>query len=70
LSIYFKNTCEIQEQDGLERAAAETDTTHGNIRDRLQLDEGDPGYQLLTEVEDFQDVVRTAAETNTKQGNI
>jgi hypothetical protein len=35
------------------RAAAETDTTQGNIRDWLQLDEGDPGYQLLTREEIF-----------------
>jgi hypothetical protein len=33
------------------RAAAESDTTQGNIRDWLQLDEGEPGYQLLTDEE-------------------
>jgi hypothetical protein len=33
------------------RAAGETDTTQGNIRDWLELDEGDPGFQLLTEEE-------------------
>jgi hypothetical protein len=33
------------------RAAGETETTQGNIRDWLQLDEGDPGFQLLTEEE-------------------
>jgi hypothetical protein len=31
------------------RAAGETKTTQENIRDWLQLDEGDPGFQLLTE---------------------
>jgi hypothetical protein len=31
------------------RAAGETETTQENIQDRLQLDEGDPGFQLLTE---------------------
>jgi hypothetical protein len=33
------------------RAAGETETTQGNIRDWLQLDEGEPGFQLLTEEE-------------------
>jgi hypothetical protein len=33
------------------RAAGETETTQENIRDWLQLDEGDPGFQLLTEEE-------------------
>jgi hypothetical protein len=33
------------------RAAAETETTQENIQDWLQLDEGDPGFQLLTEGE-------------------
>jgi hypothetical protein len=33
------------------RAAAETETTQGNIQDWLELDEGDPGFQLLTEEE-------------------
>jgi hypothetical protein len=30
------------------RAAGETETTQENIQDWLQLDEGDPGFQLLT----------------------
>jgi hypothetical protein len=30
------------------RAAGETETTQQNIQDWLQLDEGDPGFQLLT----------------------
>jgi hypothetical protein len=30
------------------RAAGETETTQKNIRDWLELDEGDPGFQLLT----------------------
>jgi hypothetical protein len=31
------------------RAAGETETTQENIQDWLQLEEGDPGFQLLTE---------------------
>jgi hypothetical protein len=31
------------------RATGETETTQGNIQDWLQLDGGDPGFQLLTE---------------------
>jgi hypothetical protein len=31
------------------RAAGETETTQENIQDWLQLDEEDPGFQLLTE---------------------
>jgi hypothetical protein len=30
------------------RAAGETDTTPENIQDWVELDEGDPGFQLLT----------------------
>jgi hypothetical protein len=33
------------------RAAGETETTQENIQDRLQLDEGEPGFQVLTEEE-------------------
>jgi hypothetical protein len=33
------------------RAAGETETTRENIQDWLQLDEGNPGFQLLTEEE-------------------
>jgi hypothetical protein len=33
------------------RAVGETETTQENIQDWLQLDEGDPGLQLLTEEE-------------------
>jgi uncharacterized protein YehS (DUF1456 family) len=29
--------------------AGETETTQENIQDWLQLDEGDPGFQLLTD---------------------
>jgi hypothetical protein len=32
-------------------AAGETETMQENIQDRLQLDEGDNGFQLLTEEE-------------------
>jgi hypothetical protein len=31
------------------RAAGETETTQENIQDWLQLDEGDPGFQFLSE---------------------
>jgi hypothetical protein len=31
------------------RAGGETETTQENIQDWLELDEGDPGFQLLTE---------------------
>jgi hypothetical protein len=33
------------------RATGETETTQENIKDWLELDEGDPGFQLLTEEE-------------------
>jgi hypothetical protein len=33
------------------RAAGETDTTQENIQNWIELDEGDPGFQLLTEEE-------------------
>jgi hypothetical protein len=33
------------------RANGGTETTRENIQDWLQLDEGDPGFQLLTEEE-------------------
>jgi hypothetical protein len=33
------------------RAAGETETAQENIQDWLQLDEGDPGFQLLTKEE-------------------
>jgi hypothetical protein len=33
------------------RVAGETGTTQENRQDWLQLDEGDPGFQLLTEQE-------------------
>jgi hypothetical protein len=33
------------------RAAGETETSQENIQDWLQLDEGDPGFQLLTQEE-------------------
>jgi hypothetical protein len=57
------------------RAAGETETTQQNIQDWLQLDEGDPGVQLLTEEEgleqeDFQTALRAAGETKTTQQNI
>jgi hypothetical protein len=33
------------------RAAGETETTRGNVQDWLQLNEADPGFQLLIEEE-------------------
>jgi hypothetical protein len=54
LSTRFKETHGFHEQEDFQtvlRAAAETDTTQENIQDCLQLDEGDPGFQLLTEEE-------------------
>jgi hypothetical protein len=33
------------------REAEETETTQENMQDWLELDEGDPGFQLLTEEE-------------------
>jgi hypothetical protein len=33
------------------RAAGETEITQENIQDWFELDEGDPGFQLLTEEE-------------------
>jgi hypothetical protein len=49
----------IQEQEGLKqedsqtvlKAAEETETTQENIKAWLELDEGDPGFQLLTKEE-------------------
>jgi hypothetical protein len=49
----------VQSSEGLEqedfqtvlRAAGETETKQENIQDWLQLDDGDPGFQLLTEEE-------------------
>jgi hypothetical protein len=52
LSTHFKKAHEIKEEDGFQtvlRAAGETETTQENIQDWLQLYEGDPGFQLLTE---------------------
>jgi hypothetical protein len=37
--------------DCVEGSWRESETTHGNIKDWLELDEGDPGFQLLTEEE-------------------
>jgi hypothetical protein len=31
------------------RAAGETETSQGNVKDWLELAEGDPGFQLLAE---------------------
>jgi hypothetical protein len=42
------------------RAAGETETTQ-NIQEWLELDEGDPGVQLLTEEEIAADVIKDSA---------
>jgi hypothetical protein len=42
------------EQEGFQtvsKAAGETETTQKKIQDWFELDEGDPGFQLLTEEE-------------------
>jgi hypothetical protein len=54
----LKETWDL-EQEGLEqedcqtvlRAAGETETTQENIKNLPELDEGDPGFPLLTEEE-------------------
>jgi hypothetical protein len=38
------------------RAPGETETTQENIQDWLELDEGDPGFQLLTAEEIVADI--------------
>jgi hypothetical protein len=43
------------------RAAGETETTQENIQDLLELDEGDPGFHLLTEEEIVADVIKDSA---------
>jgi hypothetical protein len=43
------------------RAAGETEVTQGHIQDWLELDEGDPGFQLWTEEEIAADVIKDSA---------
>jgi hypothetical protein len=43
------------------REAGEAKTTQENIQDWLELDEGDPGFQLLTEEEIAADVIKDSA---------
>jgi hypothetical protein len=43
------------------KAAGGTETTQGHIQDWLELDEGDPGFQLLTEEEIAADVIKDSA---------
>jgi hypothetical protein len=43
------------------RAAGETETKQENIQDWLELDEGGPGFQLLTEEEIAADVIKNSA---------
>jgi hypothetical protein len=49
LSTHFKRHVAFRSKRTfrLLRAAGETETAQGNIQDWLQLDEGDPGFQLL-----------------------
>jgi hypothetical protein len=44
------------------RAAGETETTQENIHDWLYLDKGDPGFQLMTDLEIAADVMDSAIE--------
>jgi hypothetical protein len=50
-SSKYSKVCTIQWTFRLLRAAGETETTQENIQDWLELDDGDPGFQLLTEEE-------------------
>jgi hypothetical protein len=43
------------------RAAGETETAQENTEDWLELGEGDPGFQLLTEEEIAADVIKDFA---------
>jgi hypothetical protein len=43
------------------RAAGETETTQANIQDWIELDEGDPGFQLLTEEEIAAHIIKDSA---------
>jgi hypothetical protein len=43
------------------RAAGVTETTQENIQDWLELDEGDPGSQLLTEEAIAADVIKDSS---------
>jgi hypothetical protein len=43
------------------RAAGEAETTQEYTQDWLQLDEGDPGFQFLTEEEIALDVIKDSA---------
>jgi hypothetical protein len=43
------------------RAAGETETMQENIQVWLELDEGDPGFQLLTAEEIAADVIKDSA---------
>jgi hypothetical protein len=53
LNTYIKRHVEFEQEDfqTVLRAAGETETTQENIQDWLELDEGDPGFQLLTKEE-------------------
>jgi hypothetical protein len=66
---FLQNTDGDTDFEGLEqenfqtvlRAAGETETTQENIQDWLELDEGNPGFQLLTEEEIAADVIKDSA---------
>jgi hypothetical protein len=58
LNKYLKR-CGIWEQEDFQtalRTAGETKTTQENIQNWLELDEGDTGFQLLTEEEIIADI--------------
>jgi hypothetical protein len=75
LSTYFKRHMgfrkadesvwlwELEQEDfqTVLRAAGETETTQENIQDWVELDEGDPGFQLLTEEEIAEDSIKDSA---------
>lgn len=44
------------------KAAGQTETTQGDVQDCLELDEGDPGFQCVTEDKISADVKASAME--------
>jgi hypothetical protein len=47
----LQKTCGIFEQQDIRTVLRAAGRLKGNIQDWLQLDEGDPGFQLVTEEE-------------------
>jgi hypothetical protein len=52
---------EQEECETVLRAPGETETTQENIQDWLELDEGDPGFQLLIEEQIAANVIKDSA---------